>query len=91
MRDFLPEGNCDSRTQADLVVTLVWKQSTGVDLLPSLISDPQKRPLVGEVNVGRYLAQHQQPGSGQATGLDGSLSAQKTLQVCSLYHLLAGY
>ena len=83
MRDFLPEGNCDSRTKADLVVTLVWKQSTGVELLPALVSDPQKRPLVGEVNIGRYLAQHQPPGSG-ATGLDGSLSAQKTLKVCSL-------
>ena len=83
MKDFLPEGNCDSRTKADLVVTLVWKQSTGVELLPALVSDPQKRPLVGEVNIGRYLAQHQPPGSG-ATGLDGSLSAQKTLKVCSL-------
>jgi len=70
LSDFLPEGNVDTRTGADLVVTLIWKKGL---MLPSLCADPQGRTVCGEVNIGRYLT--------RILGLGLSLTAQKACQV----------
>lgn len=72
LTDFLPEGNADSRTGADVVVTLIWKKADGF-MLPSLCADPRDRTVFGEVNVGRYFA--------RIVGLGQSLTAQKACQV----------
>ena len=54
LMDFLgASSSTTERSQADLVITLIWKQ--GVHL-PSLINDPRKPPILGEVNIGRYFA-----------------------------------
>ena len=72
LADFLAAGNCDTRTGADVVVTLIWKRDPRPFLLPSLVGDPGDRPVCGEVNVGRYF--------GRILGLDQGLTSQKACQ-----------
>lgn len=52
--DFLPNSNCSSRSEADLCVTLIWKD-VGKDM--ELVTSPTSTAIIkGEVNLLRYVS-----------------------------------
>jgi len=52
--DFLPNSNCSSRSEADLCVTLIWKD-VGKDM--ELVTSPTSTAVIkGEVNLLRYVS-----------------------------------
>jgi len=57
LMDFLAPTSSKNleRGQAKYVITLIWKASSSQQQLPSVMSDPSKPAIVGEVNVGRFL------------------------------------
>jgi len=54
LEDFLPNSNCNSRGEADLCVTLIWKD-VGLDM--ELVTSPTSTSVIkGEVNLLRYVS-----------------------------------
>jgi len=89
LMDFLSDAKSSSeRSRARYVLTLIWKEA--VPHLPSVMADPGKPAVSGEVNVGRFLARIIEDGVAKSETLSATALAKQNEMLDRIHGLSCG-